>query len=71
MNKLKRFAGLIWILLGPLALFYLFRTAAAEFDKRPVLDTKIQWIVFIGIFIPIAIGIVLFGYYAIKGEYDD
>lgn len=70
MNQLKRLAGIIWILLGPLAVYYLLKTAAGEIAKKPVMDTKIQWGVFVVIFIPIAIGMVIFGYYALKGEYD-
>jgi hypothetical protein len=71
MNKIKRALGVVWIILGPLILFYLVKTAAAEIVKKPVLDTRIQWGVFIVIFIPIAIGLVLFGYYALKGEYEE
>lgn len=56
--------------MGPLAIFYLIRTAAAEIAEKPVIDTKIQWIVFVAIFIPIAIGLMIFGWYALKGEYD-
>ena len=70
MNQLKRMAGIIWIVLGPLGVFYLFKTAAAEITKKPLIDTKIQWGVFIVVFIPIAIGMVIFGWYAWKGEYD-
>jgi len=70
MNLLKRVAGVIWIVLGPLAVFYLIRTAASEIAKKPVIDTKIQWAVFVVVFIPIAIGLVIFGYYALKGDYD-
>jgi len=70
MNTIKRFAGIVWMLMGPVAIFYLIRTAGEEIAKKPVLDTKIQWIVFVVIFIPIAIGIMIFGWYAFKGEYD-
>ena len=70
MNSIKRFAGILWIILGPVAIFYLIKTAAEEITKKPVIDTKIQWIVFIVIFIPIAIGLMIFGWYAFKGEYD-
>jgi len=70
MNILKRYAGLLWIIVGPLAIFYLIKTAAEEIAKKPVIDTKIQWIVFVVIFIPIAIGLMMFGWYAFKGEYD-
>ena len=70
MNSIKRFAGILWIILGPLAIFYLIKTALEEISKKPVIDTKIQWIVFVVIFIPIAIGLMIFGWYAFKGEYD-
>ncbi len=70
MNSIKRYAGLLWMIMGPVAIFYLIRTAAEEITKKPVIDTKIQWIVFVVIFIPIAIGIMVFGWYALKGEYD-
>jgi hypothetical protein len=70
MNSIKRFAGILWIILGPLAIFYLIKTAAQEITKKPVIDTKIQWIVFVVVFIPIAIGMMIFGWYAFKGAYD-
>jgi purine-cytosine permease-like protein len=71
MNSIKRFAGVIWILLGPATVYYLIKTASEEIAKKPVLDTKIQWIVFVIIFIPVAIGLMIFGWYAFKGEYDN
>lgn len=70
MNAIKRFAGILWIILGPFAIFYLVKTALEEIAKKPVIDTKIQWIVFVVIFIPIAVGFMIFGWYALKGEYD-
>ena len=70
MNALKRIAGIVWIVAGPLAIYYLVKTAIHDINKKPVIDTKIQWAVFVIVFIPIAIGIILFGFYAIKGEYD-
>ena len=70
MNSIKRYAGLLWMIMGPVAIFYLIKTAAEEITKKPVIDTKIQWIVFVAIFIPIAIGLMVFGWYAFKGEYD-
>lgn len=70
MNSIKKLAGIIWIISGPLAIYYLIKTAASEIAKKPLIDTKIQWGVFIGIFIPIAFGFMIFGYYALKGEYS-
>jgi hypothetical protein len=70
MNAVKKWMGLVWMLAGPLAIAYLIKTAAAEISKKPVIDTKVQWGVFIVVFVPIAIGLVIFGWYAWKGEYD-
>lgn len=70
MNSLKKVLGLIWMVAGPLAVFFLVKTAWSEIQSKPVIDTKIQWLVFVAVFIPIAIGLVVFGYYAWKGEYN-
>ncbi|GAC1527195.1 MAG: hypothetical protein NVS3B15_03830 [Sediminibacterium sp.] len=70
MNQIKRFFGIVWMLLGPLVVIYLIRTAASEIARKPMIDTEIQWGVFVVVFLPIAIGLVIFGYYAWKGEYD-
>ncbi len=70
MNQLKRLAGIVWMLLGPLTVYFLIKVAADEIVKKPGIDTKIQWGVFVVVFIPIAIGLVIFGYYAFKGAYD-
>lgn len=70
MNQIKKWLGIVWMLLGPVAIYYLIKTAAVEISKSPVANTIIQWAVFVIIFIPIAIGLIIFGYYAFKGEYD-
>jgi Na+/H+ antiporter NhaA len=69
MNAIKKILGIAWIALGLVTLFYLIKTGASEIARNPVSSTKLQWGIFIGIFIPIAFGLVLFGYYAVKGEY--
>lgn len=70
MNQLKKYAGIIWILMGPIAMYYLIQTAASQIVSKPGIDTKIQWMVFGVVFLPIALGLMIFGYYALKGEYD-
>lgn len=70
MKQLKRIFGIVWMLLGPLAVFFLIRTASAEIAAKPSTDTWIQWSVFVLVFLPIAFGLSLFGYYSIRGEYD-
>lgn len=69
MNQIKKIAGILWMALGPVAAFFLVQTALSEISKKPTVDTKIQWGVFIVVFIPICIGLVIFGWYALKGEY--
>ena len=68
-DPIKRALGAVWMLLGPIALFYLVKTAISEIARNPIPSTRIHWSTFVIIFIPIAIGLVIFGYYAIKGEY--
>lgn len=70
MQLIKRTLGLLCMVLGPLAIGYLVSTASSEIERKPGTDTWIQWGVFVGVFLPIAIGLVLFGYYALRGEYD-
>jgi len=71
MKALKKYLGIIWMAIGPLTIYYLVKMALSEIAAKPVMDTKIQWGVFVLIFIPIAIGMVLFGYYVLTGEYEE
>ena len=74
MNALKKYIGIIWMLLGPVIILFLFMQAvdkiaeAAEGIART--NTTLQWSIIILIFIPICAGLVIFGYYGWKGEYD-
>ena len=70
MNAIKRLLGILWIALGVITLGFLIKTGVSEMARNPATSTKVQWSIFIIIFIPIAIGLVLFGYYALKGEYE-
>jgi purine-cytosine permease-like protein len=70
MNQLKKILGIVWLLVAPFTMYFLIKTALREISLKPVIDTKIQWGVFILIFIPIGIGLMIFGYYCVKGEYS-
>jgi hypothetical protein len=70
LDPIKKGLGIVWMLLGPVALFFLVKTAISEMAHNPLPSTRIQWSTFVIIFIPIAVGLVLFGYYALKGEYQ-
>ena len=62
------------MLLGPASIIFMFIQAmekvglAAEGVAKT--NTALQWGIILFIFIPISAGLVIFGYYAYKGEYD-
>lgn len=72
MNRLKKYAGLIWMAMGPLAIYGLVDAATRFIDPagQKDINNPIVWIIIIGIFTPIAIGLMIFGWYAWKGDYD-
>ena len=72
MNILKKYLGIIWLLLGPVFIFFLVYGAIINIDAagKKDINNPIIWIIIISIFTPIAIGLIIFGWYALKGEYD-
>lgn len=74
MNALKKILGIVWIVLGPVIILFLIsqamekiNAAAAGIDST---NTSLQWGIIILIFIPICAGLMIFGWYSFKGEYD-
>jgi len=72
MNKLKRYAGIVWMIAGPLIFVLLLMAAWYNIDStgKKDINNPVPWVIIIGIFFPIVIGLVIFGWYALKGEYD-
>lgn len=74
MKALKKILGLFWIILGPLAVGLMAWQAWDKISKAEAgiaqTNTALQWGIILLIFIPIAIGLVIFGKYALSGEYD-
>jgi hypothetical protein len=70
MNSIKKILGLVWIGLAVIAYYFLFRTAADKISAKPTTDTIIEWSIFALVFFPIAIGLVIFGWFAFRGAYD-
>ncbi|MCZ4223868.1 DUF6814 family protein [Pedobacter rhodius] len=75
MNALKKFLGLVWMILGPVAMTFLFIQAI---DKVSLAHTEVertntllQWAIILFIFFPISLGLMIFGFYAWKGEYEN
>ena len=72
MQQLKRFLGIIWMVLGPAAIVILVWGAVTNISSKGTGDINqpLPWIIIISIFTPIAIGLTIFGWYAWKGEYN-
>lgn len=75
MKALKRILGIVWILLAPVSLVMMtmqmiekVSIAESGIDR---MNTALQWGIILFIFIPVAIGLLIFGLYSVKGEYDD
>ena len=73
MNKLKRILGIFWLIIGPAVILILVAGAWQNIDINGVSDINkpVPWAIIISIFTPIAIGLMIFGWYAWKGEFDD
>jgi len=70
MNSIKKFFGIIWMLLGIGTYGILVKTALTQISVKPTTDTIVQWSIFVIIFLPITIGFLIFGWLAFKGAYD-
>lgn len=72
MKFVKRYFGLILLVLAPVILYSLVDGAIANIDPSGTkeINNPVIWIIIIAIFAPIAVGLVIFGWYAFRGEYD-
>ena len=71
MNQLKKLMGFVWMIIAPVIILLLITGAVNNIGNGTKdINKPIPWIIIIGIFTPIAAGLMIFGYYAIKGEYE-
>jgi hypothetical protein len=72
MNVFKRILGIVWLLSGPVVIYFLVSGAISNIDShgKKDINNPVIWIIIIAIFTPIVIGLMIFGWYAWKGEYD-
>lgn len=72
MTTLKKLLGFIWLLAGPAIVSLLVYGAVLYIDTegKKDINNPVIWIIIITIFAPIAAGLSLFGWYAIRGEYS-
>ena len=72
MNGLKKLLGVVWALAGiGLGLYMPYQAIVKLTAPTASAEDFVFWIVIVTIFIPIVIGFILFGYYAVKGEYSE
>ena len=67
MNLLKKIMGIVWMVIAPVVIYFLITGAVHNVNNG---GKPIPWIIMIAVSIPIAVGLMIFGYYALKGEYD-
>ncbi|MBC7850469.1 MAG: hypothetical protein H7Y31_12080 [Chitinophagaceae bacterium] len=72
MNNLKKILGLVWMVVAPLVIITLVLGAITYIDSngKKDINNPIIWIIIISIFTPIAIGLMIFGWYAFKDDYQ-
>lgn len=72
MDKLKRLMGIFWMLIGPVLFVLLMISAINNINgyAKGDISNPLPWIIILTIFLPIAIGLTIFGWYALKGNYD-
>ena len=71
MNHLKRYLGIVWMIVGPLAIVLLLQSAVSNIvaGGNGDINKPLPWVIIIAIFTPIAIGLTIFGWYCWKGDY--
>lgn len=71
MKNFKRALGIVWILIGLTAGYYLLISQAIPFFLSDKVEDLVPAIIYAFVLAPIiAGGLVIFGWYALKGEYD-
>ena len=72
METVKKYLGLVWMLLGPATIVALLVAAYQNINStaKGDISNPVPWIIIISIFAPIAVGFTVFGWYCWKGEYE-
>lgn len=72
MNTIKRVLGIVWIALGMAAGYYLIISQAIPQFTSGRTEDLVPAIIYTFILMPIITGgLCIFGWYALKGEYDE
>jgi purine-cytosine permease-like protein len=72
MNTVKKIMGVVWMLIAPVIIYFLVMGAVHNIGQGTKdINKPIPWVIIISIFTPIAVGLMIFGWYAWKGEYKE
>ncbi len=72
MNQLKKYLGIVWILVGLVSGYYLLISQAIPKFTSAQAEDRIPAIIYAFILTPLIVGsFLIFGFYALKGEYDE
>jgi heme/copper-type cytochrome/quinol oxidase subunit 2 len=74
MNIIRKYLGLVWMLLAPGVIVFLLWQASLKIGLAATAakaNITLQWVIILLIFIPVCIGLFIFGYYAFKGYYNN
>lgn len=71
MNQIRKYMGIIWMALALVAGYYLIVNQAIPKFESPKPEDRIPAIIYAFILTPIIVGgLLVFGYYALTGEYE-
>ena len=74
MKSVKKYLGIVWMILSILLVGFMLYQAVDKVGMAPAgalkTNTMLQWIIILLVFIPICVGLFIFGKYALGGEYD-
>jgi hypothetical protein len=73
MNAIKKILGIVWMALAPAIVAFLAWQAAAKISHATEVtraNVILQWSIILLIFLPICVGLLIFGYYSFKGYYE-
>lgn len=71
MNLIRKYMGVVWIVLAGVAGYYLIISQAIPKFESPKPEDRIPAIIYAFILTPIIVGgLGVFGYYAVTNEYD-
>lgn len=71
MNQLRKYLGIVWIIAGLAGGYYLIVNQAIPKFDSPKSEDLIPAIIYAFILTPIIVGgLIIFGWYALQGEYN-